>query len=73
MYVILLLLAFPILTTGQTRDLSAYEGKPRVRVVQLNADERISLDGNLEENAWQNRTAFSVCNRVFDGFAVRAM
>jgi len=54
MYVIILLLAaFPMFAAGQTRDLSAYEGKPRIRVVHLNPDEHIALDGTLEESAWQ--------------------
>src|SRR5215510_2516143 len=53
MYIILLLVVFPMFAAGQTRDLSAYEGKPRVQVVHLNPDERIALDGSLEEGAWQ--------------------
>src|SRR5262245_29804591 len=53
MYLILLLILFPMFAVGQTRDLSAYEGKPRIQVVHLNVDEHIALDGNLEESAWQ--------------------
>jgi hypothetical protein len=38
---------------AQTRDLSAYEGRPHVRAVHLNPDETIQVDGHLEEAAWQ--------------------
>jgi hypothetical protein len=53
MFLLFLLLAFPGFAAAQTRDLTAYEGKPRIRVVQLAPGENISVDGNLEEPAWQ--------------------
>src|SRR5687767_12262154 len=35
------------------RDLSAYEGRPRVRAVKLEESESISVDGRLDEPIWQ--------------------
>lgn len=36
-----------------TRDLSAYEGRPRVKAVRLGDDEAITADGKLDEPIWQ--------------------
>src|SRR4029453_3596481 len=38
--------------TAATRDLSRYEGRPRVSALRLNADEPISIDGKLTEAGW---------------------
>lgn len=35
------------------RDLSAYEGRPRVRAERLNETETITLDGRLDEPVWK--------------------
>ena len=35
------------------RDLSAYEGRPRVQALRLNADETILMDGLLNELIWE--------------------
>jgi hypothetical protein len=53
MLLFVLLLVLPGLASAQTRDLSAYEGRPRIQVVHLAADESVSVDGHLEESAWQ--------------------
>jgi hypothetical protein len=39
--------------SGTTRDLSAYEGRPRVTAVRLGNGETISVDGRLEEPVWK--------------------
>lgn len=36
-----------------TRDLSAYEDRPRVQALRLAEDETITVDGKLEEPLWQ--------------------
>ena len=36
-----------------TRDLSAYENRPRVRAMPLDPNETIEVDGRLNEAAWQ--------------------
>ncbi len=36
-----------------TRDLSEFSERPRVRAVRLAQEERISIDGRLDEPAWQ--------------------
>jgi hypothetical protein len=38
------------------RDLSAYDGRPRLRGVRLAPDESISIDGRLDEAAWTRAT-----------------
>ena len=38
---------------GASADLSAYEGRPRVKALRLNPDETISIDGVLNEAVWQ--------------------
>lgn len=35
------------------RDLSAYEGRPRVKAIRLEQNETISVDGRLDEPIWQ--------------------
>ena len=53
MLLLFLLLTFPGLVAAQTRDLSAYEGRPHVQAIRLDPNEAIQLDGRLEEAAWQ--------------------
>jgi Domain of unknown function (DUF5916) len=37
----------------EARDLSAYDGRPRVQAIRLADDEAITVDGKLEEPIWQ--------------------
>ena len=37
----------------EARDLSAYEGRPRIQAIRIADDEAVTVDGKLEEPIWQ--------------------